>query len=150
MNDIGLFIQDGFIDIEIENGDLKADDGLETACLISLFTDARIRADELTRDETSKRGWFGDLFPDVDGDKIGSKLWLLDRSKQSSSILVKFEENTRECLKWLVEDGVASDILVNASYPERGQILIDVNIIKPIGENEKFGFIWDGQELIRG
>lgn len=150
MNDIGLFYDNNIFDITIENGDLKADDGLETAVIISLFTDQRVQSDELPQGQTSRRGWWGDLFPDVDGDQIGSKLWLLDSAKQLTRDLPRYERFAQNCLAWLIEDGVASDISVNASYPKIGQLLIEIEITKPSGNNSRFGFIWDGQQLKRG
>jgi phage gp46-like protein len=150
MNDVGFFVESDKIDIKIENGDLVADNGLETAVLISLFTDSRARTDELPQGQTKRRGWWGDLFPDVDGDKIGSKLWLLENDKQLLENLPKFENFAKESLNWLIEDGVASEVSVVATYPERGQILLEIKIVKPSGENQRFGFIWDGQEVKRG
>ena len=49
-------------DININNGDLSADNGLATAVMISLFTDAR--APDLTllpAGENDVRGWWGDI-----------------------------------------------------------------------------------------
>ena len=42
MNDIALIVKDGLIDIDVQSGDLLGEEGLETAILISLFTDQRI------------------------------------------------------------------------------------------------------------
>lgn len=150
MSDIGLFVGEGSIDIKIENGDLAADNGLETAVLISLFSDKRVNDGELPKGETSKRGWWGDLFSDFDGDKIGSKLWLLDREKQLNENLPRYESFCLGALKWLVDDGVASDIFVNATYPNKGELKIEIKIQKPDGNESKFGFLWDGQKIKRG
>ncbi len=150
MNDIALIVKDGLIDIDVQSGDLLGEEGLETAILISLFTDQRIEESELPQGQTSRRGWWGDLFPDVDGDKIGSKLWLLDNAKQLTSELPRYEQFVVESLSWLIEDGVASDISASASYPERGQLKIEIDITRPEGNDSRFGFLWDGQSLKRG
>ena len=85
--DVGLFVVDGEITPVIEDGDLKEDRTLETSTLISLFTDQRVTEEELENNgldkDEKKRGYWGDLYPDVQGDKIGSKLWLSDRAKTS-------------------------------------------------------------------
>jgi len=49
-------------DLEVENGDLAHDGGLETAVLMSLFTDRRARDDDKLLDEEArdKKGWWGD------------------------------------------------------------------------------------------
>ena len=69
----------GIGDLVIENDDLKIDEGLETAVLISLYTDARVSDEELPAEEAQKRGWWGDIYPDIPNDQIGSKLWLKAR-----------------------------------------------------------------------
>ncbi len=62
--------------------DFETDAGLETAVIISLFTDRRAgENDELPATETDRRGWWGNTLQDAD-DEIGSKLWLLCREKQ--------------------------------------------------------------------
>lgn len=150
MNDIALIFDYDNIDIEIKDGDLVGDDGLETALLISLYTDKRVSDEELPRGESSKRGWWGDMFPDFDGDQIGSKLWLLDASKQIPSNLPLYEDYVKDALQWLIEDGVASEISCSASYPERSYILIEISVKRPSGENSSFDFLWDGQSFKRG
>lgn len=150
MNDIGLFYENNIFDLKIENGDLKADDGLETAVIISLFTDQRVEVDELPQGQKSRRGWWGDLFPDFDGDQIGSKLWLLDSGKQLTSELPRYQRFAKNSLDWLIQDGVASDISVVATYPKIGQLLLEIEITRPSGENTSFDFIWDGQKIKRG
>ena len=65
-------------DICVVGADLQAEAGLDTAILISLFTDARVREDELPPGHTWRRGWWGDDVED-EPDITGSKLWLLRR-----------------------------------------------------------------------
>ena len=67
-------------DICVVGADLQAEDGLDTAILVSLFTDARVREDELPPGHTWRRGWWGDGVDD-EPDTTGSKLWVLRRSK---------------------------------------------------------------------
>ena len=63
-------------DICVVGADLLSDDGLETAILISLFSDARVRDDELPAGHTWKRGFWGD---DAGGrDRIARWLETLD------------------------------------------------------------------------
>ena len=81
-NDIGAG------DLCVVGADLLADDGLETAVLLSLFSDRRAREEEIPPGQTWRRGWWGDLLAD-DQDQIGSKLWLLEREKQSPTVLVR-------------------------------------------------------------
>lgn len=110
MNDIALVwdTERGAADVVVSGNDLLADDGLETAVLLSLFLDRRAEPGDQLLDGTDRRGWWGDSVPVVEGDKIGSKLWLLDRSKALARTLTQAEGFARESLQWLIDDGVAA------------------------------------------
>lgn len=99
-------------DLSTGNNDLVTDAGLETAVLISLFTDRRADDDDELPDPDNpdRRGWWGDLITDIPEDKIGSKLWLLERSKTTEQTLVDAERFIKESVQWLIDDGVASSI----------------------------------------
>ena len=151
MIDIGMSIIDNCIQLSLENGDLVADDGLETAILISLFTDQRVTDEELPIGTDDKRGWWGDLFPFVQGDKIGSKLWTLFREgKVNNSTAAQVETLALDALQWLIDDGVASSVEVLASTTEDKKINIAVKITKQTGESSRFDIIWDNQKIKRG
>lgn len=100
--------------LSIEDEDLESDAGLETAVIISLFTDRRARDDDELPDPNNpdRRGWWGDLVAEVEDDQIGSRLWLLARSKTTPDILVKAKEYAEEALQWLIDDGAAQKIEV--------------------------------------
>lgn len=135
-------------DFAISKSDLLIDDGLRTAVTISLFTDKRVSKDEIQNGQEQK-GWWGDIFAEVDKDQIGSKLWLLDREKQTTETLAKAEEYAKEALQWMLEDEVASSVDVTASYPSRGILSIGVVITRPNGEKLNYAFdnIWKAEGL---
>lgn len=145
--DIGLFIQSDFtIDIKIEAGDLAGDDGLQTAVLLSLFSDQRALPDELPPEDSSHRGWWGDVFPVVEGDQGGSKLWLLKREKRTVETLNRAEEYSTESLQWMIDDGVAETVEASASWDPTGALLIQILITEPgSGQAKTFRFKakWD-------
>ena len=149
MSDIGIFTVDNCFQLVIEDGDLKGDDGLETAAIISLFTDQRVSDDELPDGHTSKRGYWGDMFPPVEGDEIGSKLWLLGRGKADLETLAGIENYAAESLKWMIDDGVAAAIDVSAEYDESKSAIVAISITRPKGEQDKFSVNWNAQELLR-
>lgn len=152
MSDILLGVEDGCFDIRLKDGDLERDEGLETAVAISLFTNRRVGDEELPDLATSKEGWWGDTFPEVDLDRIGSRLWTLDREKRVIETLRKAEDYAREALNWLLEDGVASSIEVEASFvgdAPAGQWQLDIVIVKPPGRQSRFQVLWEQQELRR-
>ncbi len=134
-------------DLGIVKNDLETDDGLETAVIISLFCDRRITDKELPPGETDKRGWWGDAVDPENQDLIGSKLWLLFREKQTQESLDRAKEYCEEALQWLLDDGIASAVDVETSYPEAGRIVIAAVITKPEGNEVKYKYnlIWEGQ-----
>jgi phage gp46-like protein len=150
MADIAIKTRNKVFGLQVQNGDLAGDEGLETAVLISIFTDKRISDDELPTGETSKRGWWGDVFPNVDQDQIGSRLWLLERVKRTAETLRKSEDYIKEALNWLIEDGVAASIEVTSSYDENNQLVAALTVIKPGGRQSRFQMLWDKQELKAG
>ena len=97
------------------NGGFVDDKGLGTCVFISLFTDRRAGDDDgLVPAE--RRGWVGDALADVEGDRIGSRLWLLAREKQTEETRARAEEYTREALEWMVDDGLVTGIEIEAAW----------------------------------
>jgi phage gp46-like protein len=133
-------------DISRDGADLVTDSGLETAVFISLFTDRRAEEDdELPGNKKDRRGWWADAFSEIENDQYGSRLWLLAREKTLASTLERAKEYAREALAWMIEDGVASKITVEAERV-RGYILgLSVEIEKPTGDMIKFTYqnIWE-------
>lgn len=120
---------------------LDTDEGLQTALLLSLFSDRRADADDVLPDNSgNRRGWFGDSFADVPGDKFGSRLWLLAREKQQPVVLQRAREYAREAVRWLVEDGVARSFDVDAEFPALGVWAIEVSVYRPDGDARRFRF----------
>lgn len=135
-------------DVAIAGGDLLAEDGLETAVLISLFSDRRAEPDDELPDGTGdRRGWWADVFLPVDGDRIGSRLWLLERAKQRPDVPRRAEEFMAEALAWLVEDGIAAAVEPAAETGEPDVLEMQATIRKPgPGDDvqERFQFVWEG------
>lgn len=115
--DIGLL--EG--DIVYNNGDLERELGLETAVLMSVYTDARASDDDILPDTLSedRRGWWGDLTSEIDDDFIGSKLWLLSRASTVEDNIALAQFYIEECLDWMIEDGVAQEIEVFVERQDR-------------------------------
>jgi len=126
---------------------LEEDDGLETAVVISLFTDRRAnRGDAVPGDPNDRRGWWGDSFADVAGDRIGSRLWLLSREKQMPSVLARALEYAAEALQWLIDDGIARAVNVTAEVVSQGVLGLGVEIVrsgKPAAQY-RFETFWKG------
>ncbi len=126
-------------DFIYEAGDLYSDQGITSAVIISWFTDARAADDDILPDfnDSDPRGWWGDLAsPDVENDRIGSLLWLLERSKTISSVLIDAKRYGEDALQWLIDDDVASEIIVDAErqgLPGNDQLTMSARIIMTDG-----------------
>jgi phage gp46-like protein len=128
MGDIRTAFKDFSGDWELLSPGLAEDDGLETAVIISLFTDRRAEADDELPAGDDRRGWWGDALAEVEGDRIGSRLWLLSREKQLPQVLARAREYALEALQWLIEDGVASAVDVTAEIVRQGVLGLSVEI----------------------
>jgi len=142
----------GDFDFDSSAQDLEFDDGLETAILISLFSDRRAKEDDILPDpgNRDRRGWWGDLVSN--GDLIGSKLWLLDREKTTPNVLIRAKQYVQEALQWLIDDGAAVKIRVETERQgpaENARLVIGVKIYKTEGSEEafNFGLQWSAQAL---
>lgn len=131
-------------DLALDGAGLATDDGLKTAIIISLFTDARARDDDILPAESDRRGWWGDSLPERTGDTIGSRLWLLSREKRLPSALARARDYAREALAWLIEDGIANSVEVQAEAIGEQLLGIAVDIVRPGGPGrQRFDFVWD-------
>lgn len=133
-------------DLALEQFALATDDGIETAVIHALFTDARADDGDLLPDgQTDRRGWWGDGYPTVEGDRYGSKLWLLGRSKQLSATLVQARQYAEEALAHLVDDGVAGRVEVEASIPRDAVLGLTVQIYRPDGTVARYRYetLWN-------
>ena len=119
-------LMEGDFSFDTSIQDLESDAGLETAVIISLFTDRRAKIDDILPDSNNsdRRGWWGDLVSDIENDQIGSRLWLLNREKTLESVLIRTKEYAKEALNWLIEDGVA--IKIEASAERLGPVGQDI------------------------
>lgn len=129
---------------------LTEDDGLETAVLLSLFTDRRAEPDDaLPGSDVDRRGWWGDAWLDTPGDRIGSRLWLLSREKQTAAVLGRAQQYGREALDWLIVDGIASAVDVVASIPRNGVLALEIGITRPANPPIRYRFerFWSGDAV---
>ena len=100
----------------LQDIDNDKSDPLVRAVIISLFTWRRAHDDDvLPNAGMSRMGWWGDSFPPVANDRIGSRLWLLARSKLTDSTAQQAQDYAEEALQWLIDDGVAARVDVSAT-----------------------------------
>jgi phage gp46-like protein len=139
----------GEADLAISGGDLQVDAGLQTAVIISFFTDAPAQpGDEIPDGSTNPRGWWGDMPIDTAQqdtaavpDHIGSRLWLLDRALQIPETLTRAVAYAKEALQWMIDDGVAGSVEATARFPQPGWIELETTIDQQ-GSKSKFTLAW--------
>ncbi|TXG95723.1 MAG: hypothetical protein E6R08_11045 [Nevskiaceae bacterium] len=123
-------------DLQVGSAGLVQDDDLTSCVLISLFTDRRARADDPLPAGAGddRRGWLGDALATVEGDRIGSRLWLLKREKQTEETRRRAIEYCREALAWMITDGLARQIDFDAEWLNSDGLLgVPITIYRPDG-----------------
>lgn len=118
---------------------------LVRAVVISLFSWRRAQpSDELPGSE--RMGWWGDSFAPVANDRIGSRLWLLARAKLLPDTPAKAKEYALEALQWLLDDGVASRVEVEAERQGLETLALRVCVYKTGGSaplDIRFTNVWE-------
>ena len=126
-------------DLVLLAGGLDRDPGLMTAIIISLFTDAAATEAELVTaglPAGTRGGWWGDTYPEIDGDVLGSKLWLLTAKKYAE-----------DALAWMLEDGQAEKVVIEPAWHEStGLLTISLAIQKPGELQPQWVALWEAIE----
>ena len=119
-----------FADVWIEDGDFVRDEGLFTAVLISLFSDARVSDKDLATAKMGKnpRGFWAD---DTLGFNLGSRLWLLGRSKLVNKTFRLAEQYSDAALQWLIDEAVITSVTTTASKTEDNRLLLAIELKGP-------------------
>ena len=119
-------------------------DDLPRSIIISLFTWRRANPDD-DLPGTNKYGWWGDTYPQIINDRIGSRLWLLSRAKLTDETVLQAQEYAEEALQWLVDDGVAAAVQVQVERQSLDRLAIGIIITR--GDKSllkiRFAKIWD-------
>lgn len=128
--------ENGFGDWALVGSRLAEGDDLASSILDSIFTDRQAEADDVIPDGTGdRRGWWADP-------TFGSRLWLLDRSKQVDDTLKRAKDYCEEALQWLLDDEVVASIDVETSFPQPGMLGIVLTVRKQDGTLQSFEFDW--------
>lgn len=131
--------------------DLETTNNLLNSVIVSLFTNKRASDEDSLPVPEIKYGWWGDqILPAEDGDQIGSKLWLLDRSSTTENVEVKAKEYIEEALAWMIDDDVAEKIEVQVERigtPGNDILAYDVKIYQTDGNLTalKYSDKWEAQ-----
>lgn len=133
------------MDIKI-NGKSQAlsdpQDQLTRAVIISLFTWRRKNPDD---DYPAVMGWWGDSFPNVENDRIGSRLYLLNRQKVTNQTANLARGYIREALEWMIEDGVCVGNEITVTRTDLQTLATTIVIFQQDGNRHSLEFanIWE-------
>jgi phage gp46-like protein len=126
------------------------EDSLQTAIILSLFTDRRARDDEaLPYGVRDRRGWLGDELLGSQAGEWGSGLWLIYASKVTTDVLERARFAAQEALTWLVDTGVASRVEVEALWTADDRLAIRPRIYQGDAANPIYDVLW-GTTIRRG
>lgn len=114
---------------------------LPRAVIISFFSWRRANPDD---NAPVPMGWWGDTYPTVTSDRIGSRLWLLGREKITNDTLNRARDYAKEALQWLIDDGVAARVEASAvrSGMDEAQLTIDIYQRDGTSWNLRFDEFW--------
>lgn len=142
-------------DLALDGGpvpDLQGDDGLLTAIVVSLFSDAPALAGDPLPDvrvgvPSDRRGWWGDGVTEADARApLGSRLWLLSREKEMEEVVSRAQQYAEEALRWLVDGEYVATLTVTASRVGPAHLGIDVRAVPMPGTGERareWRFVFD-------
>ena len=111
---------------------LAVDRTLDTAVLLSLFSDRRAGPDDaLPHNASDRHGWVGDQVAVASGDAWGSLLWLVYVGKATEEVRESARFYCQEALQWMLDSGVAGSVEVTSEWTAPGRLGLRVLIASP-------------------
>jgi len=138
----------------LDDGTLDETQALATAVIVALGTDALASVDDLLPDPDSsdRAGWWGNLDAQEiwNGWDIGSKLWLLKRSKIAppesleGSTVQRVDQYIRDAIQPFLDRRIASHMEVYVERVHRDQINAVIRLFRgPTAEIElRYQILW--------
>ena len=118
---------------------MTREDLLRRSVTISLFTWRRAGPDDVL-DDADRQGWWGDSIPTVDGDQIGSRLWLLRRRTLVADTLRDAKAYAEQALEWMLTDQIVSAVTVTVERVGNDRMDLRVLLTEQNGETLMFAF----------
>ncbi|KFK95013.1 MULTISPECIES: phage GP46 family protein [unclassified Serratia (in: enterobacteria)] len=109
-------------------------DPLTRSVIISLFTWRRAEPDD---DSVHPMGWWGDTYPTVQNDRIGSRLYLLRREKVTSKTTELVRGYIEQALAWMKEDGVITRSLITVQRHGTETITAEITLYRTGGADHR-------------
>lgn len=132
-------------DLVMAGAGLAIGNDLETAVLLSLFTDRRADGDFVPPDGSDdRRGVWFEAFGTQAGDQKpwGSRLWQFARAVRTQATLNDIIDACREALQWLIDDGVATSIDVAGQFYGRSGVALGISVRQGNQPMNRFSYVW--------
>lgn len=142
---LGIFKrEDGVYDLGFvpDGNHLATDEGLRTAALISLHTQARALETDVNPGE-SRGGYWGDSYPLVPGRTLGSRVWTFTRKKATQTNIELLKQEVQAALKWMVDIGIAESIEVDIEFRPPNQSIGKVGIRRNQNQEPLWVSLWE-------
>lgn len=132
-------------DWQILAGDIATGDDLESALLLSLFTDREAAPDdEIPDDSGDRRGWWGDDDSGDDAGPTGSRLWLLSRRKSPTDrTLTDAYDYVAGAIQWLIDTGVVGSFAIVTQWVKQDMLGMSITAYRPDGSvMQTYNWAW--------
>lgn len=101
---------------------VASNEGLKHAVLQSLLNHAQAKSNDTIDDGHHRQGWWGKDFNRA----IGSRSWLLARSKNTDETRKKLKRYTEQALLWLVDEKLVESIDVSIeNHGDRVDVVVE-------------------------
>jgi phage gp46-like protein len=112
-------------------------DNLTRSVIISLFSWRRADPDD---DSEQPMGWWGDSYPTIQNDRIGSRLYLLQRTTLTNNTVELARGYLEQALAWLKDDGVVSRITINVQRRGTDILTAEITLYRNDGSSQLITF----------
>jgi phage gp46-like protein len=131
----------GVYDLQLDSADFASVDGMETAIVVSLFTDSRA-PENLVPTAQRRRGWIGNILTVTQRRELGSILWTLDQARITQNTLNNARVYAQGCFNWMVDDGIARSVSVDVVQQNRSEIVINIEFTDLDNKTERYTTLW--------
>jgi phage gp46-like protein len=135
-------------DFNMLGAGLELGHDLETASLMSMFTDAQADPGDIVYDTDPRGVWFDTYaaledpaLTSIPDDRTGSKIWQAFARPRTQDTLNWLRDEVIRCHGWMLVDGVASSVDATAFFTGQGGIGAIVTIVAN-GLPNVFNYVW--------
>jgi len=127
----------------LESGLLIREDTLDSAVIMSLFSDARAKDDtKLPLDVSNKRGWCGDEYFNDHGSDWGSLMWTRYSSKTTEETRRFMVFAAKGSLQHLVDNNIAERVEVDGNWRSNSLLALEITIYKADTLAPPYAAVW--------